>query len=78
MISTLASLPTFATHMLNSNEICVNERDVIDLAESADDARMVNSRNKNRQKVGQDSRLFLQIEYQSFVITLSEVSNMFP
>ena len=65
------------THMLNSNEICANERDVIDLAESADDARMVNSRNKNRQKVGQESRLFLQIECQSFVITLSEVSSMF-
>jgi hypothetical protein len=26
------------THMLNSNEICVNERDMIGLAESADDA----------------------------------------
>ena len=44
-----------ATHMLNSDEICVNERDVIDLAESADDARMVNSRNKNGQKVSQES-----------------------
>ena len=30
-----------ATHMLNSDEICANERDVIDLAESAGDARMV-------------------------------------
>jgi hypothetical protein len=40
-----------ATHMLNSDEICANERDVIDLAESADDVRMVNSRNKNGQKV---------------------------
>ena len=35
-----------ATHMLNSDEIGANERDVIDLAESVDDARMVNSRNK--------------------------------
>jgi hypothetical protein len=38
--------------MLNSDEIYANERDVIDLAESADDARMVNLRNKNGQKVG--------------------------
>jgi hypothetical protein len=28
-----------ATHMLNSNEISANERDVIDLAESADDTK---------------------------------------
>jgi hypothetical protein len=41
-----------ATHMLNSDEICANERDVIYLAESTDDARMVNSRNKSGQKVG--------------------------
>jgi hypothetical protein len=66
-----------ATHMLNSDEICANERDVIDLAESADDARIVNSRNENNQKVGQESRLFLQIECQSFVITSFEVNNMF-
>jgi len=37
--------------MLNSDEIGANERDVIDLAESADNARMVNLRNKNGQKV---------------------------
>jgi hypothetical protein len=48
------------------------ERVMIDLAESADDVRMVNSRTK----VGQERRLFLQIECQSFVVTLSEVSNM--
>jgi hypothetical protein len=66
-----------ATRMLNIDEIYANEKDVINLAESADDARMVNSRNKNGQKVGQESELFLQIERQSFVITLSRVSNMF-
>jgi len=63
--------------MLNSDEICANERDVIDLAKSADDAGMVNSRNKNGQKVGQESQLFSRVVCQSFVITLSEVSNMF-
>jgi hypothetical protein len=55
--------------MLNSEEICENENDVIDLEESADDARMVNTKNKNGQKVGQESQLFLQIECQNFVIT---------
>jgi hypothetical protein len=65
-----------ATHMLNNDEICANERDMIDLAESADDARMVNSRNSNSQKVGQERQLFLQIERQSFVVTLSAVSTM--
>ena len=64
------------THVLNSDEIRANERDVIDLAESADDARMVDSRNKNSQKVSQESWLFLQIECQSLVVTLSEVSNI--
>jgi hypothetical protein len=34
---------------------------------------MVNSRNKNSQKVVQERRLFLPIERQSFVVTLSEV-----
>jgi len=58
-------------HMLNSDEICANKRDVIDLPESADDTRMVNSRNKNGQKVSQESRLFLQIECQSFVINFN-------
>jgi Cdc6-like AAA superfamily ATPase len=47
------------THMLNSDEICVNERHVIDLAESTDDARMVNLRNKNSQKVGQEKSVVL-------------------
>jgi hypothetical protein len=37
--------------MLNSDEIGANERDVIDLAETADNTRMANSRNKNGQKV---------------------------
>ena len=63
--------------MRNHNERTPDlERVMIDLAESADDVRMVNSRNKNSQKVGQERRLFLQIECQSFVVTLSEVSNM--
>ena len=62
--------------MRNHNERTPDlERVMIDLAESAD-VRMVNSRNKNSQKVGQERRLFLQIECQSFVVTLSEVSNM--
>jgi hypothetical protein len=66
-----------ATYMLNGDEICANERDVIDLPESADDARMIDSRNINSQKVRQESQLFLRIERQSFVITVSEVNNMF-
>jgi hypothetical protein len=63
--------------MRNHNERTPDlERVMIDLAESADNVRMVNSRNKNSQKVGQERRLFLQIECQSLVVTLSEVSNM--
>jgi len=38
--------------MLNSNEICADERDMIDLIESADDTEVVDSRNKNGEPHG--------------------------
>jgi hypothetical protein len=37
---------------------------VVDLTESADHPRMVNSRNKNSQEVCQEGRLFLEVERQ--------------
>jgi len=68
-----------ATHMLDSNKIGADERNVIDLAESADNTRMVNWRNQNSQKVGQEGRLFLEVEGQRLVITVSDISkHIFP
>ena len=55
------------SELLNSDGICVNERDVINLVESTNNTRMTNSRNKKGQKVGQESQLFLQIEIQSII-----------
>ena len=60
--------------MRNHNEWTPDlERVMIDLVESPDNVKMINSRTK----VGQERWLFLQIECQSFVRIISEVSKMF-
>ena len=50
------------TYMLDGDEIRADKRDVVDLAESADNTRVINSRNENGQEVGQEGRLLLEVE----------------
>jgi len=57
------------TYVLDRNEICSNQWDVIHLAEHADDPPMVNAGNENSEKIGQQRRLLLEIERESLVIS---------
>lgn len=56
--------------MLDSNEIRPNERNVINLSEHANNARVIDTRNEHRQQVGQQIRLFLQVETERLVIAI--------
>lgn len=57
--------------MLDSDEVGANERDMIDLTEHADDAGVVNTRNKNSQQVGKKCWLLLEIECQGLVVAIA-------
>lgn len=61
--------------MLNSNKVCPDERNVINLAEHADHASVVDSRNQRRQKICQERWLLLEIESKSLVITVGYVNS---
>lgn len=62
------------TNMLDCDEIRANERNVVNLAEGAHNARMINSGNEHCQEVSQEGWLFLKIECQGFVVTIIDVS----
>ena len=64
----------YVTCMLDSDEILVDERNVVNLTGSIDNTRMVDSRNENGQEVSQEGWLFLEIEHQRLVITATDVS----
>jgi hypothetical protein len=64
----------YVTCMLDSNEIRADERNVVNLTESTDNMRMVDLRSENGQEVSQEGWLFLEIECQRPVITVTDVS----
>jgi hypothetical protein len=59
--------------MLDGNEIRADKGDVVDLAEGANNTRVVNSRDKDSQEVSQEGRLFLEVECQSFIVTTADI-----
>jgi len=56
-----------AAYVLDGDEVCPNQGDMIYLAEHADDPRMVNAGNEDSEKVSQKCRLFLKIERERLV-----------
>ena len=54
--------------MLDSNEICADERNVINLPEHLDNTCVVDTRNEDSEKIGEERRLFLQVEREGFVV----------
>ena len=46
---------------------------MVDLLEDADDSRMVNARNHDREKVREKCWLLLKVELQSFVVAITPV-----
>jgi len=55
--------------MLDGNEICPNQGDMIYLAEHADNPPMVNAGNEDSEKISQKHRLLLKIERKGLVIS---------
>ena len=64
------------TYMLDSDEVSVDERDVVNLTESTGNTRMVNLRNENGYEVCQEGWLFLEIEHQWIIVTTANVSTV--
>lgn len=60
--------------MLYSNEVRANERDVVNLAEHANNTGMINAGNKNSQQVSEKCWLFLEIERKGLVVAITAVS----
>jgi hypothetical protein len=72
MFSATMSSESKTTYMLDSDEIRADERDVVDLAERTNNTRMINTRDEDSQKVGQEGRLFLKVERQRLIITIAD------
>ncbi len=56
------------THMLNSNKVRPDERQVVDLPEHTNDAGVVDTRDEHSQEICQKCWLFLEIERQSLIV----------
>jgi hypothetical protein len=56
--------------MLNSNEVGPDERDMVDLAEHANDSAVVDARNHDSKEVSEEGGLLLEVERQSLVVNL--------
>lgn len=61
-------------HMLDSNKVGTDERNMINLAECTDYPSVVNARNKYSEEVSQERWLFLQVKCQRLVVTENDVS----
>lgn len=57
-------------YLLHGDEVCSDERDVIDLVEHANNTTMVDTRNQHSQQISQQSWLFLEVERKSLVVTV--------
>lgn len=57
--------------MLHGDQVRANERNVIDLLEHANYARMVDARNHDREKVCEQRRLLLKVERKGLVIAIT-------
>lgn len=55
--------------MLDGNEICPNQGDVVYLAEHADNPPMIDAGNEDSEKISQKHRLLLKIERECLVIS---------
>lgn len=55
--------------MLHSDEVGPDQRNVVNLAEYADDTSMINTGNENGEEIGEKSRLLLQVKCQGLVVT---------
>ena len=60
--------------MLYSNKIRADERDVVDLAERADDSAVVDAGDEDGEEVGEERGLFLEIECERLVVARDVVS----
>jgi hypothetical protein len=56
-------------YMLDGNEICPNQGNMINLAEHTDNPRVFNAGNEDSEKISQKRRLFLKIECERLVIS---------
>ena len=72
MFSTTMSGESQTTYVLDSDEIRANERDMVDLAERTNNTRMIDTRDEDSQKVGQEGWLFLKVEGQRLIITIAD------
>jgi hypothetical protein len=59
--------------MLNGDEIRPNERDVINLPESPDNSSVVDARNEDGQKVGEQVGLLLEVEGNRLIVAGNHV-----
>ena len=57
--------------MLYSNEVGADERNVINLSEGADNAAVVDTRDKDSKEISQQGRLLLEVEGEGFVVSNS-------
>ena len=55
--------------MLNGDEVGADEGNMVHLTEHPDDTGMIDPLDHDREQVGKESGLFLEVERQSFVVT---------
>jgi ribosomal protein S27AE len=56
-------------YMLDGNEICPNQGNMIYLAEHTDNARVFNAGNEDSEKISQKRRLLLKVECERLVVS---------